>query len=154
MRRDVKNATPGDAMKLKTNILVSVSAILILASAVIFFRFVTPFVRTSDVLAVYTVGEDFKNAAVYRPLFGKNRHYLYLPESGLSFRWWAIDFEGEAIYRPNTPRSLLSMPYVLRSDTLGVSLNDRVKNRGEWTWSFTARGVSFAGNGVTCTVIK
>lgn len=140
-------------MKLKTNILVSVSAILILASAVIFFRFVTPFVRTSDVLAVYTVGEDFKDAAVYRPLFGKNRHYLYLPESGLSFRWWAIDFEGEAIYRPNTPRSLLSFPYVLRSDTLGVPLDDPM-NRGEWTWSFTARGVSFAGNGVTCTVIK
>ncbi len=141
-------------MKLKTIILVSVSAILTIAGAVTFFRFVKPLVRPSGVLAVYTVGEDFKNAAVYRPLFGKDRYYLYLPETGSSFRWWAIDFDDEAIYHPGRPRSLLFIPYVLRSDTLGVSLNDRVKNRGEWTWSFTARGASFAGNGVTCTVIK
>ena len=139
-------------MKRRTKILIPAAAVLVAAAMITAFSLVKPLLRSSAARVIYSVGEDFKeNGLVFRPLFGHDLYYLYLPEVNVLYRWWIIDFEYRAIYSPRTPRSLLSIPYVSRDEPLGASIGD-VARMGAWRWTFAGSGVSFAGSDFICSV--
>ena len=74
-------------MKRRTKILIPAAAILA-AAMITTLSLVKPLLRSSAAQVIYSVDEDFKeNGLVFRPLFGHDLYYLYLPEVNALYRW-------------------------------------------------------------------
>lgn len=140
-------------MSLRTKIQLALGAALVLSLGALLLRHVTPLIPATALEVAYSSeGEDFRgDARIYRPLFRKGVYYLHLPRAASSHRWWVVDLASTMLYWSDDPRRFLFFHFVSRRDTPGIPLSD-VENFGGWQWQFSQDGLSFAGEGLTCSV--
>jgi len=107
-----------------------------------------PLFKSDSPRVTYTFnGNTYTNALLYRPLAMPTRYYIQLPETLAGrYRTFAVDRRREvaALMTNELNQTLLGLPAIKRSDSLGMDLEFRHLDGSVWNVFFLPETILFS----------
>jgi hypothetical protein len=125
-----------------------VAGSLIVISVALVILLAPPLVQSDFPKVTYSYnGTTYTNAILYRPLAMPNRYYIALPEKIADrYQVFAVDRRREvaALMTNTLSRTILGLPFIKRTDPMGMDLEFRHLDNSEWRVSFLPGTVLFS----------